>query len=166
MSPRPPKPPRPWGWHSLRSRRGPSLERREKHEKHDHLKPRQDDPQTSTTAVRPQELASFISLAFAPAAQPFGVDPLYLNSLRHTNRSARACLLTPALRATMEARQTRQGRAQLSGITSVTCRPLHPSSHGIWSAPHTRLKHSREISHFRSRAPSIAWLSTPMVPLS
>ena len=86
MSPRPPKPPRPWGWYSPRSRRSPSLERREKHEKHDHLKPRQDDPQTSTTAVRPQELASFISLAFAPAAQPFGVDPLYLNSLRHTNR--------------------------------------------------------------------------------
>ena len=62
-----------------------SLQHPEKHVNYDTLKLRQDGPQTST-ADRPQELASFISLAFAPAAQPFGVDPLYSNSYRHTNR--------------------------------------------------------------------------------
>ena len=85
MSPRPPKPPRPWRWHSPRSRRSVSLQHPEKHVNYDTLKLRQDGPQTST-ADRPQELASFISLALASAAQPFGVDPLYLTSIRHDKR--------------------------------------------------------------------------------
>ena len=85
MGPRPPKPPRPWRWHSPRSRRSVSLQHPEKHVNYDTLKLRQGGPQTST-ADRPQELASFISLAFASAAQPFGVDPLYLTSIRHDKR--------------------------------------------------------------------------------